>query len=204
MVKFAMLAGVALLGVSLAGATAANAYTILGTEDPVNGWVGNILQNSFPGTSYLVASDGESYFDPFGAGFDTSDGLNFSGVGFTWNQAAGSTWTNIGFQTWVIPAVTSCGSENEPDCEPVGHFVSPNAWNAAALGTYVLLENPADGGGISDIIKLYNDANGANVLFSSDPSLIPETSTWAMMLLGFAGLGFAGYRARKQTAALAV
>ena len=26
---------------------------------------------------------------------------------------------------------------------------------------------------------------------------IPEASTWAMMLLGFAGLGFAGYRKSK-------
>jgi hypothetical protein len=26
---------------------------------------------------------------------------------------------------------------------------------------------------------------------------VPELSTWALMLLGFAGLGFAGYRARK-------
>jgi PEP-CTERM motif len=26
---------------------------------------------------------------------------------------------------------------------------------------------------------------------------IPEPSTWAMMLLGFAGLGYAGYRTRK-------
>jgi hypothetical protein len=29
---------------------------------------------------------------------------------------------------------------------------------------------------------------------------VPEASTWAMMLLGFAGLGFAGYRARKTPA----
>jgi PEP-CTERM motif len=33
--------------------------------------------------------------------------------------------------------------------------------------------------------------NGA---FSLDGALVPEPSTWAMMLLGFAGLGFAGYR----------
>ena len=26
---------------------------------------------------------------------------------------------------------------------------------------------------------------------------IPEASTWAMMVLGFAGLGFAGFRARR-------
>jgi hypothetical protein len=32
---------------------------------------------------------------------------------------------------------------------------------------------------------------------------VPEPSTWAMMLVGFAGLGFAGYRASRRTAALA-
>jgi hypothetical protein len=26
---------------------------------------------------------------------------------------------------------------------------------------------------------------------------VPETSTWAMMLIGFAGLGFAGYRSSR-------
>jgi hypothetical protein len=30
-------------------------------------------------------------------------------------------------------------------------------------------------------------------------SAVPEPSTWAMMLLGFAGLGFAGYRGAKRT-----
>jgi hypothetical protein len=30
---------------------------------------------------------------------------------------------------------------------------------------------------------------------------VPEPSTWAMMLLGFAGLGFAGYRTSRRTAA---
>jgi hypothetical protein len=32
---------------------------------------------------------------------------------------------------------------------------------------------------------------------------VPEPSTWAMMLAGFAGLGFAGYRASRRTAAAA-
>ena len=37
-----------------------------------------------------------------------------------------------------------------------------------------------------------------NAAFSLAGSAVPEPSTWAMMLLGFAGLGFAGYRrARK-------
>jgi PEP-CTERM motif len=32
---------------------------------------------------------------------------------------------------------------------------------------------------------------------------VPEPSTWAMMLLGFAGLGFAGYRASRKGASVA-
>jgi hypothetical protein len=34
-------------------------------------------------------------------------------------------------------------------------------------------------------------------------SVIPEPSTWAMMLFGLAGLGFAGYRKTKRTTYLA-
>ena len=38
--------------------------------------------------------------------------------------------------------------------------------------------------------------NGDRVFIDVGTNTIPEPSTWAMMLLGFAGLGFAGYRAR--------
>jgi uncharacterized membrane protein len=41
-----------------------------------------------------------------------------------------------------------------------------------------------------------NDA-GQVVGFSA-AAIVPESSTWAMMLLGFAGLGFAGYRRTRE------
>ena len=44
---------------------------------------------------------------------------------------------------------------------------------------------------------------GPNVFFGVPSFVTPEPSTWAMMLLGFAGLGFAGYRTTKKNAALA-
>jgi hypothetical protein len=208
MMKFALVASAALLGASLAGATTANAFTTIGVEgaNGANGFVGNLFGNLFSTSNYLVASDGESSFDPFGFGADTSDGLNFSAVPFVWTQATGSTWTDLGNQTWVLPAtIPGCGSENNTTCEPIGDFVSPTPWNPAAIGTWVIWDSA--NGPVSDVIKTFNNANGQGELwFSSDPSLlsIPEPSTWAMMLLGFAGLGFAGYRARAKIGALAV
>jgi hypothetical protein len=38
--------------------------------------------------------------------------------------------------------------------------------------------------------------------FSEVSVVVPEASTWAMLGIGFAGLGFAGRRARKRTSAL--
>ena len=35
-----------------------------------------------------------------------------------------------------------------------------------------------------------------------DPTTVPEPSTWAMMILGFAGLGVIGWRARRFRAAI--
>jgi PEP-CTERM motif len=46
-------------------------------------------------------------------------------------------------------------------------------------------------------------ANGAggfgfDLAFGSIGGAVPEPSTWAMMLIGFAGLGFAAYRGRRK------
>jgi hypothetical protein len=40
-------------------------------------------------------------------------------------------------------------------------------------------------------------------VFEVTTGLVPEPSTWAMMLLGFAGLGFAGYRSARKAGAMA-
>jgi PEP-CTERM motif len=52
-----------------------------------------------------------------------------------------------------------------------------------------------------DWLRVGADIVGAgafNAAFSVSGSVVPEPSTWAMMLLGFAGLGFAGYRQAKK------
>lgn len=42
-----------------------------------------------------------------------------------------------------------------------------------------------------------------NSLLIVTPGTVPEPSTWAMLLLGFVGLGLAGYRARRAAVSIA-
>jgi opacity protein-like surface antigen len=184
--KYLLACGALATGLAAAAAAAASADNVIGTEDSTTGFVGNFLESAFPGTQSIVASDGEASFDPFGAGYDTSDGLNFSAVGFTWTQAADSTWNDLGNQTWVLPAVIpGCGAENSTTCEPVGHFISSATWSPGAIGTWLIYESD---GSLSDRIVTFNTVNGAELKFYSDPS-IPEPATWAILLLGVFGVG---------------
>jgi len=60
----------------------------------------------------------------------------------------------------------------------------------------------SDGGIEPDWLRVGTDITHQgpfNAAFSLSGSVIPEPSTWAMMLLGFAGLGFAGYRHARKT-----
>jgi hypothetical protein len=58
-----------------------------------------------------------------------------------------------------------------------------------------LYTGPTDGSAGGDNVLLYKT-------FSAVTG-VPESSTWAMLLLGFAGLGFAGFRKAKGAAAFA-
>ena len=67
--------------------------------------------------------------------------------------------------------------------------------------TYVALQN-----GLSETV--YDDHSGsfsgtmANIDLGVPPA-VPEPTTWAMMLLGFAGLGFMSYRRKSKPALMA-
>ena len=87
------LVSIAAAGLMFCGmASSASATTVIGTE--TDGFVGalfvidyNNITYTYP--EYSVASDGEASasFDPYGAGYGTSDGLNFSAVNnnFVWS-----------------------------------------------------------------------------------------------------------------------
>jgi PEP-CTERM motif len=87
---------------------------------------------------------------------------------------------------------------------------SPQPWSALNLaggGSDVLpLSIPGGsdggygGGYAGDFVTAGGgDPGGVTVTLTANP--VPEPSTWAMMLLGFVGLGFAGWRASRRSAA---
>jgi hypothetical protein len=84
-----------------------------------------------------------------------------------------------------------------------GGLNADGSLNAAGVlvisnGTFPFFET----GGGSFLVPLTRSTSdaGSNVTFTLVRGTVPEPSTWAMMLLGFAGLGFAGYRKMKQAA----
>jgi hypothetical protein len=67
----------------------------------------------------------------------------------------------------------------------------------------MLANNPPSSyyGGVE--VSDYGDQGLFNNQHLFTTQTVPEPSTWAMMLIGFAGLGFAGYRSAKAKTAVA-
>jgi hypothetical protein len=111
-----------------------------------------------------------------GSGTDcSSGGCNTPAGGPVWNELGGSSG-----QCWA----TGCGL--------TGWIES--GFTGEAADTYVLefgVSNANDNEFDSGLAFAGVEAGGT-------PITVPEPSTWAMMLLGFAGLGFAGYRQRQK------
>lgn len=53
-----------------------------------------------------------------------------------------------------------------------------------------------------DPLAFFADGNGDTFSIEAVAPAVPEPSTWAMMILGFCGLGYLAYRRRNQAAAL--
>jgi hypothetical protein len=164
---------------------------VLCTEDSVTGCV---QQLPVTGTTITVASDGEAPFDPFGAGYDTSDGVQLDG---NWTAVGGWTkvWQNIGNNTWVLPACVDGSCENGEVREPRATWVATGSFSTDFFQWSIL---EAGGKQVSDLVTIGNNAQGAYISFASN---VPEPAAWATMILGLGALGFI---ARRRPRALAV
>jgi hypothetical protein len=148
---------------------------------------------------------------------DTADfpsGTTSASGTITGTDQGGGTFlaTNI-TGTWngeTITGLAPVGSEGNND-----NLLFPSSYRVVDLnGLTFFVAGPIAGDTGSDQVNIYSnidaytDASAATG-YSTDFTLtavsaVPEPSTWAMMILGFAGVGFMVYRRRNQASALTV
>jgi hypothetical protein len=125
----------------------------------------------------------------FGGGGGGALFLLGGGGGGGFNGGDGGYVIFNGDQPVFVPAQggTSYANDSPDGCDPDG---GP----ACFAGGLVLAVGNQPGQGLG---------NGSVVIESISGSPVPEPSTWAMMAIGFVGLGYAGWRGSQRTAAQA-
>ena len=120
-----------------------------------------------------------------------------------------------GLADQTISAITPNPDFSGAAYSPDGSFIYNNLYHASGMPfdvdglLFVTAQNP---GGYWNLwgtspgnYSLWESVGSYNYPIEESGTLsvaaVPELSTWAMMLTGFAGLGFASYRASRRTAA---
>jgi PEP-CTERM motif len=114
--------------------------------------------------------------NPYGLGFLYSNGQ------YTSVQFPGSAYTALYY-------INSLG-------EVAGY--SDSGWFLEVDGSFIVLKPPSPSDAFFVTNVVVTGLNDTSVFGYFDVSAVPEPSTWAMLLIGFVGIGFAGYRKRRQ------
>ena len=190
MLKLPSLAvAVGLAALSIVGATSANAQHATGcpSTDPT---ASDCLQISGPDFSLIAITE--------------QDELDFPGK--QWG-ITGLVDTNPAFSGQWIEVTEPGGGFSDfvgiPESGTIAFISDP----VDRLPDFTIIRTVAETSSAIDVSDLLGPVSGLvdTVSFQSDFELtVPEPSTWAMMLLGFVGLGYAGWRrTAKREAALA-
>ena len=165
------------------------------TQVPVD-WVSNPAFDSEPGFNHVTMGSVHSGDFPLEIGNFDADPL--ATLTQTFNDFAGDTYT-VSFWAFDNGAnpdsnaflTVSVGSQSKTFDDTVATYTE---------GTFTFV------GTGSDTISIAAKTNPAEWFvddMSVTGSAVPDPSTWAMLLLGFAGLGYAGYRQRQRLATAA-
>jgi hypothetical protein len=170
------LLGAVVAGIALAGSTATRA------EPPV--YV-TLKEYVFPNTPFQQAYIVFSVTNDLGGAnriyqFEDSVGGAAIGLGAPTGfdgDGSGQVWTDDDYNSAIAP-----GETGYFDIYNLGGFIPSIEW----------------------FVSVEGGPNGEATAFYGGGALpnVPESSTWAMMLLGFAGLGFAGYRRTRKPVSL--
>jgi probable HAF family extracellular repeat protein len=177
--------------------------------------VGYFFNSSSVGSGFLYSNgiyttlqDPSSAGDTYAYGINNKDQI----VGF-YAGGHGFLYENGTFTTLHDPAAGLNGTTYAQGINNTGQIVGAYAGSGGGYssgflysgGIYTTINDPLGLGtalfGINDagqIVGEYFDSDGTMHGFLATPA-VPESSTWAMLLIGFAGIGFAGFLWPKHT-----
>jgi hypothetical protein len=217
-----LVASIALTGAMALGATVANAtvYTLTTTA------VANFGAGPYGTINVVLDADGKSLdiTETLNPGFKFHENPDSNHHALTFSLAANPTISisalngNANFANFSLVSGTAGSRSEAPfgsfdyaiDCTGCGHgFGGGNAGPLAfvltpttgALTLASLEFDTYNGNQIffgSDLVVDTRSDNTGNAGATLTPA-VPEPTTWAMMLLGFAGIGFMAYRRRNST-----
>jgi hypothetical protein len=188
--KHLVLTGGAIWGMALLGESSAQADTTLLSLTNPAGQTDTPFDLSFMPTAATTTLSVEGYQHPSNE-LVTDNSVMLSGGG---PNLLGMTWTFIPAASGSFASQDSDGTGvNSLLFQGVGSFDTFTQTFATTPGdvyTYSFLFSNGIDNGLS--------APSGFMVVVTSASAVPEPSTWAMMLLGFAGLGFAGYSRSKK------
>jgi hypothetical protein len=127
---------------------------------------------------------------------DSDAGVLFSLDGFTQANISSISWT-VRPSTLAVTALDLFALQGTPGCAP-GQNCSESTLTVSPTIAQQTFTTCSTSGGL-DLCQISERAP-VDIRFVPVPVLVPEPSTWAMMLAGFAGLGFLGYRQSRRLA----
>ena len=182
------------VGATLSGGvpvvSASNPASLLeGVGNPLNWWNTSVSGVSYEGTTTQTGPLNQNMFPSFGTGSNDNSGFQTAIITTSVTFGAGGGDVTFGGDddTFLADGNSIVGQDGG---------VHPYD---AAQNVMVHL-----GAGTHDLTMFYADRHvTAAYGYLNVSGAVPESSTWAMMLLGFAGLGFAGFRSRKTSISIA-
>jgi len=169
------------------------------------------LKSDYSFGSYSSPLQANDFARPFDA-YTGMQILFITGDGATWGSTSYATLRSLidARAGEFAPNITFTASINGgAETTTIGNVLSRNGFaedpwislqgdHGAGIFNHLIIWGEADYAGPHT--ELLQAHNGINVFVSVAP--VPEPSTWAMMILGFAGVGYLAYRRRNQAAAL--
>ncbi len=157
-----------------------------------------------PPITETFSGNGQSGF--YGWQYNTAAGANGSGLPITFGTLGGHTTLNFDVG----------GSDSTVYSPGIGYYVFvylPGDWTVAgtspgdhifnSVGSGFSTPTFTYSGGVTTVETFDTNFSGGgpdlNFTLVGAASTVPEPSTWAMMTLGFVGLGFAGWRRARST-----